>query len=95
MVMRPLLRYGALYALVEVLAVALLIWTLGLGWTLVLLAATFMVGVVLAASQVKGQFVAVRRAGSIRVGSNPETVSYTHLTPVSYTHLTLPTILLV
>jgi UPF0716 protein FxsA len=68
MVMRPLLRYAALYALVEAAAVVLLIWAFGLGWTLVVVAATFMAGVLLAASQVKGQFVAARRARS-----NPET----------------------
>lgn len=66
--MRPLLRYAALYALVEAAAVVLLIWAFGLGWTLVVVAATFMAGVLLAASQVKGQFVAARRARS-----NPET----------------------
>ena len=61
MVMRPLLRYGALYVVAELAAVALLVWAVGLGWTLVLLAVTFMVGVVLAASQLKGQVAAVRR----------------------------------
>ena len=71
--MRPLLRYAALYALVEAAAVVFMIWAFGLGWTLVIVAATFMTGVLLAASQVKGQFAAVRRAGSIRAGSNPET----------------------
>lgn len=65
--MRPLLRYAALYALVEVVAVVFLIWAFGLGWTLVVVAATFMVGVLLAASQVKGQFAGARRARS-----NPE-----------------------
>lgn len=70
--MRPLLRYAALYALVEAAAVVFMIWAFGLGWTLVIVAATFMVGVLLAASQVKGQFVAVRRAGSNRARSNPE-----------------------
>ena len=66
--MRPLLRssarYVGLYAVVELAALALLIWALGLGWTLLVLAGTFVVGVLLAASQVKGQFVAVRRARS-------------------------------
>lgn len=59
---RPLLRYAALYAAVELAAVVLLAWAVGLGWTLVLLAATFMVGVVLAASQLKGQVGSIRRA---------------------------------
>ena len=62
MLMRPLLRYAALYAAVELAAVILLAWTIGLGWTLVMLAATFMVGVVLAASQLKGQVGSIRRA---------------------------------
>jgi UPF0716 protein FxsA len=43
-------------------AVILLTWAIGLGWTLVALAATFMVGVVLAASQLKGQVGSIRRA---------------------------------
>lgn len=59
--MRPLLRYAALYAAVELSAVVLLTWAIGLGWTLVVLAATFMVGVVLAASQLKDQVGALRR----------------------------------
>lgn len=66
MVKRPILRSSArflgLYAFVEVAVLALLIWAIGLGWTLVVLAATFMVGVLLAASQVKGQIVAARRS---------------------------------
>lgn len=60
MVMRPLLRYTALYAVIELVAAALLIWAVGLGWTLVLLAATFMLGVLISAAQVKGQVSAVR-----------------------------------
>jgi UPF0716 protein FxsA len=62
MVMRPFLRYGALYVLVELAAVILLTWAVGLGWALVVLAATFMVGVLLAASQLKGQVGSLRRA---------------------------------
>lgn len=60
--MRSLLRYAALYAVVELTVVALLIWALGLGWTLLVLAAAFMLGVVLAAAQMRGQVTAVRRA---------------------------------
>ncbi|MFY9490171.1 MAG: FxsA family protein [Mycobacterium sp.] len=71
MVKRPILRssarYLGLYAFVEIAVLALLVWALGLGWTLVVLAATFMFGVLLAASQVKGQVVAARRARA-----NPE-----------------------
>ncbi len=62
MVIRPLLRYTALYAAVELTAVALLIWAIGLGWTMVVLAVAFLVGLVLAASQVKGQVGAIRTA---------------------------------
>jgi UPF0716 protein FxsA len=61
-VIRPALRYAVAYILVELAVLALLIWAVGLGWTVVLLAATFLVGALLAASQVKGQLAAVRRA---------------------------------
>lgn len=73
--MRPLLRYAGLYAAVELAAVILLTWAIGLGWTLLVLAATFMAGVVLAASQLRGQVGAIRRgpSGSIRSkGANPQ-----------------------
>ena len=60
--MRPFLRYVALYAAIELTAAALLIWALGLGWTMLLLAVTFMAGMVLAASQLKGQLATARRA---------------------------------
>ena len=60
--MRPLMRYAALYAAVELAAVILLTWAVGLGWTLLVLAATFMVGMVLAATQLKGQVGAMRRS---------------------------------
>ena len=59
---RPFLRYAALYVLIEVAAFALLVWALGLGWALLVVAVTFAVGVLLAASQLKGQVAAVRRA---------------------------------
>ena len=68
--MRPFLRYAALYAAVELTAVILLTWSIGLGWTLVVLAATFMVGVVLAAAQLKRQVGAIRRARA-----NPQAVA--------------------
>ena len=51
-----------MYALVELTAFALLVWAFGLGWALLIVAATFMVGVVLAASGLKGQVGAMRRA---------------------------------
>ncbi|MFN8073479.1 MAG: FxsA family protein [Mycobacterium sp.] len=60
--MRPFLRYTALYAAVELTAVILLTWAVGIGWTLLVLAATFIVGVVLAATQLKGQVGALRQA---------------------------------
>lgn len=60
MVIRPLLRYAALYAAVELTVVALLVWAVGLGWTMVVLALAFLIGMVLSASQVKGQVGAFR-----------------------------------
>lgn len=62
MVIRPFLRYSVLYAAVELAAVLLLIWAIGLGWTMVVLAVTFLVGLLLAGWQVKGQVGAIRRA---------------------------------
>lgn len=59
---RPLQRYAALYVLVELAAFALLVWAVGLGWALLVAAASFLVGVLLAASQLKGQIAAVRQA---------------------------------
>lgn len=62
--MRSLLRrtavYTAAYAAVELTAVALLIWVLGLGWALVALAVTFLAGVLVAASQVRRQVAGLR-----------------------------------
>ncbi len=60
--LRSSARYVGLYALAEIAALTLLIWALGLGWTLLVLAATFAVGVLLAASQIRGQFLAAPRA---------------------------------
>lgn len=62
MVIRSLSRYAVAYALTELLAAALLIWAVGLGWTFVVLASTFMTGVVLAGSQMKSQVASLRRA---------------------------------
>ena len=61
-VMRPFVRYAALYSAVELAAVILLIWACGLGWTLLALTVTFLVGAVLAGSQLKGQVASIRRA---------------------------------
>lgn len=60
--MRPFARYVTLYAVVELTALALMIWAFGLGWALLIMAVAFMVGVVLAAAGLKGQVAAVRRA---------------------------------
>ena len=73
--MRPLMRYAALYAAVELAAVILLTWAIGLGWTLLVLAATFMVGMVLAATQLKGQVGSIRRSRGGSTGrsrANPQ-----------------------
>jgi UPF0716 protein FxsA len=61
MVIRSLSRYAVAYAVTELAAAALLIWAFGLGWTFVILAVTFMAGVVLAGAQLKGQVVGLRR----------------------------------
>lgn len=51
--LRPVARWVLLYAVVELAAAALLVWALGLGWALVVMAAVFLAGVLLSASQVK------------------------------------------
>lgn len=55
-------RYAALYALLELTAFALLVWAFGLGWTVLIMAAVFGIGLLLAASGLKGQVGALRRA---------------------------------
>ena len=71
-VMRPLLRYparlAALYLLVELVAVILLVRAFGWGWTLLVLLATFVIGVLLAGTQLKGQLRALRRAPNVSRG---------------------------
>ena len=57
MVMRTFL----VYALVELAVLAALAWSIGLGWTLVALLATSLVGVALAGSQLKRQISRLRR----------------------------------
>lgn len=59
---RPMARYAALYALLEATAFALLVWAFGLGWTVLIMAVVFGIGLLLAASGLKGQVGAVRRA---------------------------------
>ena len=60
MVMRTLL----IYAVVELAVLAALTWSIGLGWTLVVLLATSVVGVALAGSQLKRQLSRLRRTRS-------------------------------
>ena len=64
--MRPLLRYparlAALYLLVELAAVVLLVRAFGWGWALLALTVTFLVGAVLASTQLKGQVAALRQS---------------------------------
>ncbi|WP_370369430.1 FxsA family protein [Mycolicibacterium sp. CH28] len=55
------------YALVELAVLALLTWSVGLGWTLLILLATSVIGVALAGSQVKRQ---IRRLQQTR--SDPQ-----------------------
>ena len=63
--MRPFLRHparlAALYLLVELAAVVLLVRAVGWGWALLVLAVTFLVGAVLASTQLKGQVAALRQ----------------------------------
>ncbi|WP_183518363.1 FxsA family protein [Mycolicibacterium sp. BK634] len=56
------LRTFFLYALVEIAVLAALTWSLGLGWTLLILLATSVVGVALAGSQVKRQILKLQQA---------------------------------
>ncbi|BBZ75890.1 hypothetical protein MANY_12270 [Mycolicibacterium anyangense] len=58
MVMRTFL----VYALVELAALAVLTWSIGLGWTLLVLLATSVVTVALAGSQVKRQIARLQRS---------------------------------
>lgn len=55
------MRTFFVYALVELAVLALLTWSIGLGWTLLVLLATSVVGVALAGSQVKRQIVRLQR----------------------------------
>ncbi|MGY4712147.1 FxsA family protein [Mycolicibacterium sp. CBM1] len=55
------MRTFLLYVLVELAVLAGLTWSLGLGWTLLILLATSVVGVALAGSQVKRQILRLQR----------------------------------
>ncbi|MGB3476430.1 MAG: FxsA family protein, partial [Mycobacterium sp.] len=59
--MSGVLRIFGLYALVEVAAVAALIWTVGFGWTTLLLLGTFLAGLVLASGQIRRQIRRLRK----------------------------------
>jgi UPF0716 protein FxsA len=60
MVMRTIV----VYALVELAVLAVLTWSIGLGWTLLVLLATSVVSVALAGSQVKRQLARLQRTRS-------------------------------
>ena len=60
------MRTFLVYALVELAVLAALAWSIGLGWTLVVLLATSVAGVVLAGSQVKRQLSRLRRTRATR-----------------------------
>lgn len=55
------MRMFFLYLVVELAVLVALTWSLGLGWTLLILLATSVLGVALAGSQVKRQLVALQR----------------------------------
>jgi len=49
------LRWFLVYAVIELAAIVALVWSIGLGWTILLLLAALAVGIALAGSQVKRQ----------------------------------------
>ncbi|WP_445165562.1 FxsA family protein [Mycolicibacterium sp. Dal123E01] len=56
------MRMFFLYALVELAVLAALTWSLGIGWTLLILLATSVLGVALAGSQIKRQILRLQQA---------------------------------
>jgi UPF0716 protein FxsA len=58
------MRTFVVYALVELAVLAALTWSIGLGWTLLVLLATSVVSVALAGSQVKRQLARLQRTRS-------------------------------
>ncbi|MCV7384634.1 FxsA family protein [Mycolicibacter longobardus] len=60
------LRIFGLYVLVELAAVAALIWAIGFGWTTLLLLGGFLAGLMLSAGQIRRQFRRLR-TGADRV----------------------------
>lgn len=63
------LRMFLLYAVVEVAAVAALIWGIGFGWTTVLIVGTFLAGLALSAAQLR------RQIGRLRSGATREALA--------------------
>ncbi|WP_235653645.1 FxsA family protein [Mycolicibacter icosiumassiliensis] len=59
--MSGVLRIFGLYALVELAAVAGLVWAIGFGWTTLLLLGIFLAGLVLASGQIKHQIRRLRK----------------------------------
>ena len=55
-----MVRLFWIYVIVEVAAVAALAWTIGVGWTFLILLATFLVGLAVAGSQIKRQVLRLR-----------------------------------
>lgn len=55
------MRTFFLYAVVELAVLAALTWSVGIGWTLLILLATSVIGVALAGSQVKKQILKLQR----------------------------------
>jgi len=55
------MRTFFLYAVVELAVLAALTWSVGIGWTLLILLATSVIGVALAGSQVKKQILTLQR----------------------------------
>jgi UPF0716 protein FxsA len=49
------LRWFLVYAVIELAAIVALVWSIGVGWTILLLLAALAVGIALAGSQVKRQ----------------------------------------
>lgn len=62
-------RLFLLYVVVELAVVAALISAIGFGWTLLVLLATFLVGVALAGSQARNQFARLRSGAATRRGT--------------------------
>lgn len=62
-------RLFLLYAVVELAVVVALVSTIGFGWTVLLLLATFVVGVALAGSQARRQLARLRSGPATRQGT--------------------------